>query len=193
MATRSKIGKPAFATPSTADRQVQQVINNIRERFQFLEAETTALRAFIEANTSAAQLLQLRLQISALTTQVSQLTAGGGDPVVNAVIQALLAEPNGVVVLKDGTLITRSVVAGANVTVTNGTGFAGNITIASTGGGGGGSDVAFWLATEDLVDLLTEDNQNLAVQFRVDTSQSLLLEDGADELADQTDDPIFTE
>jgi hypothetical protein len=104
------IGSPAIPTPRQLElAAVQQAIDNIRARFQIDEAELARLLKLIGANTTIQTLADLQNQVTQLSKQVRALNTA---PDV-AVLSALLKQPNGFVVLKDGALITRTLVAGA--------------------------------------------------------------------------------
>jgi len=104
------IGSPAIPTPRQLElAAVQQAIDNIRARFQIDEAELARLLRLIGANTTVQTLADLQSQVSQLSKQVKVLNTA---PDV-AALTALLGQPNGFVVLKDGALITRTLIAGA--------------------------------------------------------------------------------
>lgn len=171
MATRP--GTPAITTPGKADRATQQAIDQIRERFRQIEALIAQIQA-VQAGAAVPLLV-----VSTLQRQVAELAAAppSGSGARDALLTALLAQPNGLVVLRDGALITRTLVPGANVLITNPGGYAGNPVISSAGGGG--TDFTdFFLTTEDGVTLISEDNLELMQEFRIDSSTSLQDETG---------------
>lgn len=129
-------GKPSFQTPTSTDdlRSLQQTINAIRERLGNLDAALAAIVAKVNGSTTATDVKSLQQQFSALSGQV---TAVQGTAAV-AALQTLLAGADGIVVLSHGELVTRKLVAGANVSITYPDGVDGNPVI-SVGGVLGGA------------------------------------------------------
>lgn len=121
------IGKPDWQTPSEASRGLQQAINNIRERFKNLEAEVAKFSSLIDVTKTAQALQVLRQQITALAKQLDALSTVEVTAIAN-----LLAMDNGIVVLKDGVLITRVLEVGAGLAITNADGANGNPKITNT-------------------------------------------------------------
>ena len=124
---RQRIG---ITTPRVlALEAVQQSINNIRERITGVEAIADRLAAQAASVVTTQTLTTMATQIRALQDQLVAIDTGG-----QAVAQ-LLDDPDGLVVLKDGLLLTRLLVAGANVTLSSPDGAGGDIVIAATSGG----------------------------------------------------------
>lgn len=118
--------KPAVEPPRGTDPALTQTIRNIRERFQALEADTAAMRTLLDASTSAKALTTLQQQVNALTQRIATITGSEA----NAVLSALLAMPNGLVVLRDGQLVTRTLQPGFGIVITYPDGFSGDPIIA---------------------------------------------------------------
>lgn len=114
--------KTSWQVPREASPGLAQALNNIRERFQNLEAEVTKFSSLIDVTKATKALQVLRQQIDALEQKIAALT---GTAEV-AAIAALLAQANGLVVLKDGMLITRVLEVGDGLSITNATGAGGN-------------------------------------------------------------------
>ena len=129
------LGKPsittlralAVGTNGQVDvRGLQQVIDNIRERFRASDAEVDRLQRLVAANKSFEELALLKQQVAALAEQVKALNVA---PDV-AELAELLAGGDGIVVVKDGQLIVRSLEPGAGVVITWPDGAGGNPIIA---------------------------------------------------------------
>lgn len=116
--------------------------------------------------------------------------AGGSASLYDPRVDALLLQGNGFVVLRDGALITRQLVPGSNVSISNPTGQAGNPVISSTGGG---AVTTFRILAEDGSGILGEDNTHLSAEFRVSTSGALLSENGIDVIVAENGDRILSE
>ena len=126
MATRI----PAISAPRTLNLpEVQALANNARERFIRLEGLIAELAPLTAANSQAQTIATLQQQLAQLTQAVTLLTV---SPDL-AVLSALLTQPNGLVVLKNGTLITRILQSGSsNITITYPDGKDGNPVITWT-------------------------------------------------------------
>lgn len=127
MATGRRID---FQTPGSLEgvgglKATQQAIDRIRERFQLLEASVDQLFKLAEGSTSATTIAQLRSQVIQLQKQINLLPSQADLAALNA----LFANANGILVLRDGTIITRTIEPGLGITVTYGDGFGGNPTI----------------------------------------------------------------
>jgi len=108
------IGSPAIPTPRQLElAAIQQAIDNIRARFQIDETELRRLLQLIGANSTLQTLANLQGQVSQLSKQVNALNVA---PDV-AALSALLTQPNGFVVLQDGALITRTLIAGSGIVI----------------------------------------------------------------------------
>lgn len=92
MAT-TRTGFPAIPTPRALElRPVQQSIDNIRERFQAVEAQLTLISSVVNASNSfqsiqglQAQIAQLTVLVNTLATQIDGL-GEAFDPVTSAMI-----------------------------------------------------------------------------------------------------------
>ena len=110
MATTRKTG---FSTPREGEwRILAQAIDNIREQLGQLDGRVTQALSLIGGNQSVKQIQVLQAQIVQLSAQLSAL--GNSGPL----IANLLAQPNGLVVLRDGALITRVLVGDIGISVT---------------------------------------------------------------------------
>jgi hypothetical protein len=117
------IGSPAISTPRKLElAAIQQSIDNIRARFQIDEAELKRLLLLIGASSTLTTLADMQNQLSQLTRQVAALNTA---PDV-ATLSALLTQPNGIVVLKDGVLITRTLIASTGIVIQYPDGHDGN-------------------------------------------------------------------
>ena len=114
-------GKPAIGTPASADREWQLAINNIRERFQALEAQVAALQRISGKEDIAQSIRSLQQQLTQLAKQIIAL---GGE--ADTLLPDLLTHANGIVVLKDGRLITRAIQVTDSLTIDNPAGQDGN-------------------------------------------------------------------
>lgn len=128
-------GKPAIPVVKNADpRSLEGAFNAIRERLRLLDAQvnTTALEVGVVRNraASAAQIAVLQAQFDELQDAI------GGDILIE--LRDLLDGAAGFVVVSDGELFSRTLTAGANITITNPTGAGGNPVISSTASGSGG-------------------------------------------------------
>jgi hypothetical protein len=86
-----------------------------------------AERRQADASTSADAITKIQTQINSLAKTIAAL--GGSE--TNAALAALLTMPNGLVVLKDGVLITRVLTAGTNIAINYPDGHDGNPVISS--------------------------------------------------------------
>jgi len=108
------IGSPAISTPRKLElASLQQALDNIRTRFQIDEAELRRLLQLIGANSTLNTLADLQSQVTQLAKQIKVLNTA---PDV-AALAALLTQPNGFVVLKDGELITRTFIQGPGIII----------------------------------------------------------------------------
>jgi hypothetical protein len=100
MATERKIG---FSTPREGEWKIlAQAVDNIREQLGRLDTRVADALALIGGSTSVKQIAILQAQIAQLSATVNALSAGSGSTLTN-----LLAQPNGLVVVRDGQLVTR--------------------------------------------------------------------------------------
>jgi hypothetical protein len=121
-------GAPSITTPGKFElRVVQTAVSNIRRRIELLEGALTVLQSAGGTSNDAA--------IAALQAQITALTLAIGIP-ANQALVALMAGSDGIVVHSGASLITRSLTAGANITITYPDGVSGNPVIASTASGG---------------------------------------------------------
>jgi NAD(P)-dependent dehydrogenase (short-subunit alcohol dehydrogenase family) len=120
----AKVGFPAIQAPSSLElRSVQQLVDNIRERFGAVEALANNTYALVAASKSVTQVTALQAQITQLQQQLATFT---NSPAVDALKALLDTQANGLVVLKDGALITRVLQAGENIAIVNPAGTAGD-------------------------------------------------------------------
>lgn len=127
--------KSAINTPNALDlRAIQAAISAARQRIEALEAALTSVAGLAgktayqgTGGASNATTAALQTQITNLSTDVTAL---------EAVIDGLLALANGFVAVSAGALVSRALVAGDNITITNPTGAAGAPTISAGGGRG---------------------------------------------------------
>lgn len=108
------LGRPAIPTPRELQlRAVQQSIDQIRERFSGVETAIRALQDLVGSNQTIEAIDQLRQQVAALSKKVAALDTSESIALINA----LVVQPNGLVVLKDGELITRILQAGEGIVI----------------------------------------------------------------------------
>jgi len=114
--------KPAVQPPRGLPPGLEQTINNIRERFVALEAQVVALQALIDGNTTGKAITLLQQQINSTTEAASN----PDGTTALALLNALLGLANGFVVVRDGTLVTRTLQPGPGIFITYPDGFSGN-------------------------------------------------------------------
>lgn len=150
MATRPlSLGFPAITTPARLElRPIQGVVDNTRERFQRLEAAVVEIRLLLDSSTTAQAILLLKAQIEKLSAQVAALQ---GQAELAALI-ALFDQPDGIVVLKGGTLITRTLIGGGGITITYPDGFGGNPVITLAPPSAANEDGWHWAFDETATD-----------------------------------------
>jgi len=120
----SKVGFPAIQAPRSLElRSMQQVVDNIRERFAAVEALANQTYQLVAASKSVTAVTALQAQIAQLQQQIAAVQQSAA---VDALQTLLGNEPNGLVVLKDGVLITRVLQAGENIAIVNPAGTAGD-------------------------------------------------------------------
>lgn len=115
------LGKPAIPPINALElRVVQTAVSNARQRIEAIETSLGTVNATVQAASgSNVSLTALRAQVALLATEIGALLA-------------LLSSPtNGIVVKNGAALITRTLVEGANITITNADGTAGNPTISA--------------------------------------------------------------
>jgi hypothetical protein len=123
------LGLPAIATPRQLDlRNIQQSLDNIKERFRRDEAEILRLRGLLAGDKSSTDITKLQQQVAKLSQQVTALNTA---PDV-AELVSVLSQSNGFVIVKDGHLLTRVLVPGEGILITWPDGAGGNPVI-STG------------------------------------------------------------
>jgi hypothetical protein len=146
-------GKPAIPVVKNADpRSLEGAINAIRERLRLLDAQVNTASTEVAVTRSRSA---TAAQIAVLQAQFDDLQAAlGGEILIQ--LQSLLNAASGFVVLASGDLITRTLTAGTNITITNPTGAGGNPVISSTASGGGGASL---LGTVD-GDYIGDENGN---------------------------------
>lgn len=143
--------KPAIADKSIADRPAQIAVANIRERLEAIESLLLTIEG--QANQSSFTLTQRNATLANLQSQIVQLQ-GTLDA-----LEDLLASDDGLVVLSAGALITRTLEAGAGITIDNEDGVDGNPTISAT------AECCYpFLTTELDDDILTEDGHRIRVE-----------------------------
>jgi len=144
--------KPGIATPREADRGVRNAVDAIRARLEAIETLLNNVELIAGTGTQAnalfkASISNLQQQINVLNSDLSELTD-------------LLNGTDGLVVVADGQLITRTLEAGTNVTIDNSDGVDGNPVINSSGSGSG-----YPFITNELDDdVLTETNHRIRVE-----------------------------
>ncbi len=143
--------KAAITTPNALDlRAIQAAIAGARQRIEALEKSLAAVAGQAGqtaysggggggSSTSTVAIQTIQAQITALDLEVNTLQGQ---------MAALLGLADGFVAVSTGTLVSRTLVAGANITITNPTGAGGAPVIASTTSGGGGRG-EFILAEND--------------------------------------------
>lgn len=114
--------KPNVEPPRGSDAAISQTIRNIRERFEQLERDLTALQTLVGASTTAKALTLLQQQINQQSSAVAN--TDGSDAL--ALLNALLAQADGLVVLRNHQLVTRILQAGPGIFITYPDGFSGN-------------------------------------------------------------------
>lgn len=108
------LGKPAIPTPRALElRNIAQAVDATRERFSNIETDILALQKLVGASKDFQAIKQLQQQLKALAQQIAALDTSASIAVVNA----LLMQPNGLVVLKDGELVTRVLQAGEGIVI----------------------------------------------------------------------------
>lgn len=108
------LGKPAIVTPRELElRSVQQAIDQTRERFSGIDAALLAVQKLVDGSKASEDIKKLQQQVSGLTKAIAALNTSESITVV----QALLEQQNGLVVLKDGALITRRLQAGEGIVI----------------------------------------------------------------------------
>lgn len=115
------LGKPAIPPINALElRVVQTAVSNARQRIEAIEASLGMVNATVQAvSGTGVSLNALRAQVALLATEIGALLA-------------LLSSPtNGIVVKSGASLIARTLVAGANITITNADGTAGDPIIAA--------------------------------------------------------------
>lgn len=127
-------GKPSVPVVKDNDaRRLEGAFAAVRERLRVLDSELALAQRQIATmqagGSTAAQLAVLQAQFNAL-----QIAIGGS---ILTALQALLGGEDGIVVVSDGDLLSRTLQAGANITITNADGVAGDPIISSTASGGG--------------------------------------------------------
>lgn len=159
MATIPALGRPAITAPKVLElRPLQDAIMSARQRIEALEralatvAGQAGQTAYAGGGASTASTAGLQTQITALQAEVSTL----GDT-----IDALLALDAGFVTIAAGVLVSRALVAGDNITITNPTGAGGAPVISSTASGGGRGE--FILGENDDF-LLTESSLHIVLE-----------------------------
>ena len=124
----AKLGKPSITTPRQLElRDVQSAIDNTKERFRLSEAEIFRIASLVEANSSFEAITLLQTQLALLQKTVAALNLSSDT----AELAQLLTQGNGIVVLKDGHLITRVLTAGVGIVITWPDGAGGNPVIAT--------------------------------------------------------------
>jgi hypothetical protein len=147
-------GKPAVPVVRNADpRTLEGAFNAIRERLRLLDAatNTASTEVGVVRNRAASA-----AQIAVLQAQFDDLQAAIGGEILTQ-LQSLLNAASGFVVVSGGELLSRTLTAGDNITITNPTGASGNPVISSTASGGGGG--ASLLGTVD-GDYIGDENGN---------------------------------
>lgn len=123
------IGQPAIPTPRALDlRLVQQAIDNIRMRFAADEAQIALALKLLSSNVDAQAIALLQGQVAKLTLQVEILNTSAE---VAELAELLASGANGIVVLKNGQLITRVLEPGVGVFIRNPDGSEGDPIIAA--------------------------------------------------------------
>lgn len=155
--------KAAITTPNALDlRAIQAAIAGARQRIEALEkslaavagqAGQTAYSGGGGSSTSTVAIQTIQAQITALDLEVNTLQGQ---------MAALLGLADGFVAVSTGVLVSRTLVAGANITITNPTGAGGAPVIASTASGGGGRGEFILVENDDF--LLTESSLHLVVE-----------------------------
>lgn len=146
-------GKPTVPVVKNADpRTIEGAMSAIRERLRQLDAAVNTASAEVAVTRSRSA---TAAQIAVLQAQFDDLQAAIGGTILTE-LQSLLNAASGFVVLASGELITRSLTAGTNITITNPTGAGGNPVISSTASGGGGASL---LGTVD-GDYIGDENGN---------------------------------
>ena len=115
------LGSPAISDVRLLDvRSVGGAVSSIRQRIEALERLITLLQSTSSgSSTSSSTVTALRAQVTLMAATV-------------ALVDALLAS-TGVVAVTGGVLVARTLVAGANITITNPTGAAGDPVISASG------------------------------------------------------------
>jgi hypothetical protein len=115
------LGKPAIPPVNALElRVVQTAVSNARQRIEAIEASLGTVSATVQAASgTSVSLNALRAQVALLATEIGALLA-------------LLSNPaNGIVVKSGSALITRTLVEGANITITNADGTGGDPVISA--------------------------------------------------------------
>jgi hypothetical protein len=119
------LGRPAITTPNRLDlRAVQDAIGNTRQRIEAIEAQiaNATSSASTSSSTSSTVLSTLRAQLAALTIRVTALEGYFAD-----------LTSDGIAVWTGSSFIARTLVGAGGIVVIDGTGVAGNPTIAGAG------------------------------------------------------------
>jgi hypothetical protein len=120
----AKVGFPAIQPPGTLElRSLQQLADNTRERFAAVEAFATQINSILLSSQANAKASTLQQQIDQLKAQINALE---GSLAVDDLENLLANEPNGLVVLANGHLITRVLRAGESIVIVNADGVAGD-------------------------------------------------------------------
>ncbi len=142
--------KPSITESSIADRPAKIAVANVRQRIEAIEGLLATIES--QANQSSFSLTQRNATLANLASQLAQL---------QAVIEDLLANDDGIVVLSGDSLITRTLQEGAGITITNPDGVDGDPVIAADASG----ECCYpFLTTEDDQDILTESGLRIRVE-----------------------------
>lgn len=142
--------KPAISEQRVVDRSVSLQISNIRQRIEAIEALVTTVES--QANQTSFNSARSNASLSSILQRLAALEAD-----LNA-IEDLFTQGDGVVVLSGNSLITRTLEAGAGISIDNPDGVDGNPIIAASG-----SAYPF-LTTEDDDDILTESGHRIRIE-----------------------------
>lgn len=145
--------KPSITEKSIADRSAQIAVSNIRQRLEAIEDLLATLEG--QANQSSFALQQRSAAIANLASQFAQLQT------LIETLNDLLARSDGIVVLSDGELITRTLEAGVGISIDNSDGVDGNPVINATASG----ECCYPFLTDEIdQDLLTESGLRIRVE-----------------------------
>jgi len=114
--------KPAVQPPRGLPPGLEQTINNIRERFVALEADLANLRLQLDAGNVSKAITLLQQQIN----QQSDNRSNTDGTNALALINAILAVSNGLLVIRDGVVTSRVLQPGPGIFITYPDGFSGN-------------------------------------------------------------------